>query len=241
MSEIAVKASSKTSVFSTEHAPVGGYDLVVFDWDGTVLDTTAAISLSIQHAAQKLGLPVPSTKCANSVIGLGWREAMRIIAPTCPIEEYQTFANFYSESYRALEQEVHLFPGIEALIRALSGAGVTLAVATGKSRRGLDRVLAMTGLTDCFSATRTADVCASKPNPEMLEEIGIETCIPPDRTIMVGDTTHDLFMARAYGCRGIGVTYGAMTEDMLREAEPIAICSSVDALVEALGAEALLR
>ena len=80
-----------TENFSTEHAPAGGYDLVVFDWDGTILDTTAAISLSIQRAAEKMGLPVPSTQRANAVIGLGWREAIQIVAPTCPVEEYRTF------------------------------------------------------------------------------------------------------------------------------------------------------
>ena len=112
-----------TENFSTEHAPAGGYDLVVFDWDGTILDTTAAISLSIQRAAEKMGLPVPSTQRANAVIGLGWREAIQIVAPTCPVEEYRTFSSFYAQSYLALEEEVHLFPGIEALIRALAGAG----------------------------------------------------------------------------------------------------------------------
>lgn len=229
-----------SEVFNRETAPAGGYDLVVFDWDGTVLDTTAAIALSIQHACEKMRLPVPSTKLANSVIGLGWREAIRIIAPTCPVEEYQTFSKYYAAHYRSLENEVHFFPGIEALIRALASAGVTLAVATGKSRRGLDRVLKMTGLAECFSATRTADMCASKPNPDMLEEIGIETCIAAERTIMVGDTTHDLYMARAYGCRGIGVTYGAMSAESLLEAEPILLCNDVPALARALGADVLL-
>ena len=230
-----------TENFSTEHAPAGGYDLVVFDWDGTILDTTAAISLSIQRAAEKMGLPVPSTQRANAVIGLGWREAIQIVAPTCPVEEYRTFSSFYAQSYLALEEEVHLFPGIEALIRALAGAGVSLAVATGKSCRGLARALEKTGLAECFCATRTADVCASKPNPEMLEEIGIETCIAPERTIMVGDTTHDLLMARAYGCRGIGVTYGAMTRSMLLEASPAAVCANVPELAHVLGAESLLK
>ena len=212
-----------TENFSTEHAPAGGYDLVVFDWDGTILDTTAAISLSIQRAAEKMGLPVPSTQRANAVIGLGWREAIQIVAPTCPVEEYRTFSSFYAQSYLALEEEVHLFPGIEALIRALA------------------RALEKTGRAEGFCATRTADVCASKPNPEMLEEIGIETCIAPERTIMVGDTTHDLLMARAYGCRGIGVTYGAMTRSMLLEASPAAVCANVPELAHVLGAESLLK
>ena len=119
--------------------------LVVFDWDGTILDTTAAIALSIQYACEKIGLPVPSTSLAKSVIGLGWRDAIRIVAPTCPEEDYSTFGSFYTERYRPAETEVHLFPGIVELLQKLKNSGIELAVATGKSRRGLNRVLAQTG------------------------------------------------------------------------------------------------
>ena len=93
--------------------------LVVFDWDGTILDTTAAIALSIQYACEKIGLPVPSTSLAKSVIGLGWRDAIRIVAPTCPEEDYSTFGSFYTERYRPAETEVHLFPGIVELLQKL--------------------------------------------------------------------------------------------------------------------------
>ena len=124
--------------------------LVVFDWDGTILDTTAAIALSIQYACEKIGLPVPSTSLAKSVIGLGWRDAIRIVAPTCPEEDYSTFGSFYTERYRPAETEVHLFPGIVELLQKLKNSGIELAVATGKSRRGLNRVLAQTGLRTAF-------------------------------------------------------------------------------------------
>lgn len=223
------------SGFDREQAPIGGYDLVVFDWDGTILDTTAAIALSIQYACSKLGLPVPSTMKAKSVIGLGWQDAIKIVAPTLSAEDYPDFSHLYAERYRPAELEVHLFDGIEPLIAALHAAGVELAVATGKSRRGLDRVLEQTGLRRFFGTTKTADQCAPKPNPDMLEEIGVETGISTARTVMVGDTTHDLFMAKAYGCRGVGVTYGAMTRAMLLDAEPAALCDSVQALRRTLG------
>jgi len=118
--------------------PAGSYKLVVFDWDGTILDTTAAIAISIQYAAEKMG---PSATKARSVIGLGWRDAMKIIAPTCPEEEFPQFGAYYVERYRPEEGKVHLFPGIENVIRTLHERGVTLAIATGKSRRGLNRVL----------------------------------------------------------------------------------------------------
>ena len=209
--------------------------LVVFDWDGTILDTTAAIALSIQYACERLGLPVPSTSLAKSVIGLGWRDAVKIAAPTCPEEEFPSFNAFYIERYKPAEREVHLFPGIVELLGNLSDAGMELAVATGKSRRGLNQVLAQTGLTDFFATTETADENPSKPDPAMLEQISIAMGRTPEEMVMVGDTTHDIFMAHAFGCPGIAVTYGAMTPKMLEKASPEIVCSSVDELARALG------
>lgn len=215
--------------------PVGPYRLVVFDWDGTILDTTAAIVISIQYAAEKLGLPVPSAKKCRSVIGLGWRDAIRIVAPTCPPEEFQQFGAFYVERYKPEEPKVHLFEGIRALFEDMRAKGITLAIATGKSRRGLNGVLELTGIGEYFSETATADENPSKPDPAMLERIGLATGFTPEETIMVGDTTHDLAMARAWGCRGIGVTYGAMTREMLSREPAAAIVDSVAELRAALG------
>lgn len=209
--------------------------LVVFDWDGTILDTTAAIAVSIQYACERLGLPVPATKRAKSVIGLGWRDAMRIVAPTCTPEDYPTFASLYTERYRPAEAEVHLFEGIVELLDALRAAKIELAVATGKSRRGLNRVLEQTGLADRFADTQTADENLPKPNPAMLEAISIATGYGPEDMVMVGDTTHDMLMARAWGCPGVAVSYGAMTPDMLAEASPAAICADVAELARTLG------
>ena len=182
-----------------------------------------------------MGLPVPSATKARSVIGLGWRDAMKIIAPTCPEEEFPQFGAYYVERYRPEEGKVHLFPGIENVIRTLHERGVTLAIATGKSRRGLNRVLEATGLGKYFTDTETADENPSKPDPGMLEAIGIATGIEPADTIMVGDTTHDLGMANAWGCRSIGMTYGAMTAEMLEAEKPVALCRDAEELARVLG------
>ena len=189
--------------------------LVVFDWDGTILDTTAAIALSIQYACEKIGLPVPSTSLAKSVIGLGWRDAIRIVAPTCPEEDYSTFGSFYTERYRPAETEVHLFPGIVELLQKLKNSGIELA--------------------DCFSTTETVDENPSKPNPAMLEAISVAMGRSAEEMVMVGDTTHDIYMAHAFGCPCIAVSYGAMTTKMLEPAQPDAICASVAELAQSLG------
>ena len=193
--------------------------LVVFDWDGTILDTTAAIALSIQYACEKIGLPVPSTSLAKSVIGLGWRDAIRIVAPTCPEEDYSTFGSFYTERYRPAETEVHLFPGIVELLQKLKNSGIELAVATGKSRRGLNRVLAQTGLADCFSTTETVDENPSKPNPAMLEAISVAMGRSAEEMVMVGDRlSTDIQLARNAGIDSILVLSGEATRaDLARE------------------------
>lgn len=210
------------------------WDLVVFDWDGTIMDTTALITKSIQHAAREMGLPVPSDKIASSVIGLGWQRALAIAVPELDLSRAQEFAEHYKQFYLPNEEHVWLFDGMADLVRSLNAAGVQTAVATGKSRRGLDRVLELTRLADAFTTTKTADETAPKPHPAMLEEIGIETGVPPERTVMIGDTTHDLYMARAYHCAGIGMTWGAMRAEDLLPACPVALCDDAAALREAL-------
>lgn len=209
--------------------------LVVFDWDGTILDTTAAIAISIRYACERLGLPVPSETRARSVIGLGWREGMRIIAPTCPVEELPEFKRLCETRYREEEGAIHLFSGIRELIEALHARGTHLAIATGNSRRGLERMLDETGLRPFFVDTQTADENASKPAPDMLEAVSLATGYEAHEMVMVGDTTHDLQMAAAFGCAGIGVTWGAMSADMLATASPAALCSRREELARLLG------
>lgn len=217
------------------------YDLVVFDWDGTMMDTTALITKSIQYAAREMGLKVPSDDLASSIIGLDWKNALAIAVPDLPLGRAEEFAAHYRAHYVPNEEQVYLFPGMEALVRELKASGVTVAVATGKSRRGLNRVLELTGLTDVFFTTKTADVCAPKPNPDMLEEIAIETGVDKARTVMVGDTTHDLYMAKHYGCDGIGMTWGAMRTEDLVKAEPVAIVGNAEELRKVLAGEQLAR
>lgn len=206
------------------------WDLVVFDWDGTIMDTTALITKSIQHAAREMGLRVPDDSLASSVIGLDWRRALAKAVPDLPLERAQEFAEIYKTFYLPNEERVWLFDGMSSLVRDLQSAGIMTAVATGKSRRGLDRVLTLTGLGDAFTTTKTADETAPKPHPDMLEEIAVETGADPSRTVMIGDTTHDLFMAKAYGCDAIGMTWGAMPAEELLKASPLALCSTAQQL-----------
>lgn len=211
------------------------YDLVVFDWDGTVMDTTATITAGFRHAASVMGLPVPTEEAARSVIGLDWASAIAKILPTCPVEDYERFREIYWKWYVPHEKEVVLFPGMRELIGTLGKLGVRRAIATGKSREGLNRVFALTGLESEFDSTQTATECLAKPNADMLEKIEIELGIPASRTLMIGDTTHDVHMAHRYGCDVAAMTYGASPLSDLEASEPTYICRSVRELADILG------
>lgn len=203
------------------------FDLLVFDWDGTVVDSTAFIARSIQLAAADLGLPVPDERQASHVIGLGLREALARAVPELPAERMEEFSLRYRHHYFAREPDIVLFDGMRDLLLELSRSGCRLAVATGKSRIGLARAFEATGLGPLFEATRCADQTRSKPHPAMLLEIGAETGIEPARMLMVGDTTHDLQMASNAGAAGLGVTYGAHTRESLAAVMPLALVDSV--------------
>jgi len=185
------------------------FDLVVFDWDGTVVDSTAMIARSIQKAAADLGLRVPSLERASHVIGLGLRDALAAAVPDLAADRIEAFTERYRHHYIAIEQEIVLFSGIRELLVELTESGAVLAVATGKSRRGLDRSFAATGLGMFFAESRCADETHPKPHPAMLHEITAALAMSRQRTVMIGDTTHDLAMARSAGTASIGVTYGA--------------------------------
>lgn len=206
------------------------YELLVFDWDGTVLDSAAAIVRSIQAAAIDLGYAPPSDAQARSVIGLGLQQALLRALPELSVQRYQEMANRYRYHYLSRDQELTLFEGMESLLARLCDAGHTLAVATGKSRVGLDRALGHSGVGRYFSGTRCADETASKPAPDMLHELMEELEAPAERTLMIGDTTHDLEMARHAGCHGLGVSYGAHEIEALESCAPVAILHSVEEL-----------
>ncbi len=185
------------------------FDLIVFDWDGTLYDSTALITRCIQAACADVGAPVPSDADASWVIGLGLVDALQRAAPTLPRERYKELADRYRHHYFARQHELTLFDGALPMLHALRGGGHKLGVATGKSRRGLDEALATSQLLGLFDATRTADETASKPDPRMLIELMDVLAVAPERTLMVGDTTHDLQLAANAGAAAVGVTYGA--------------------------------
>lgn len=206
------------------------FDLVVFDWDGTVVDSTAMIARSIQKAAADLGLVVPSLEQASHVIGLGLKDALAGAVPDLASDRIDEFSDRYRHHYFAGEPDIVLFNGIRELLAVLAEGGARLAVATGKSRRGLDRAFDATGLGMYFSSSRCADETNPKPHPAMLLELTEELAVPPDRTVMIGDTTHDLAMARSARTASIGVTYGAHPREQLARFEPLGLAASVEEL-----------
>lgn len=198
------------------------FDLIVFDWDGTLMDSAAAIVRAMQAAARDLDLPPPPDERARYVIGLGLGDALRHAIPELEEAAYPRMVERYRHHYLSSDHELSLFEGVDALIDALAGRGHLLAVATGKSRLGLNRALSHTGLGRYFHATRCADECFSKPHPAMLEELMDELGAAPERTLMIGDTTHDLQMARNARTAGLAVGFGAHPVEVLVAESPLA-------------------
>jgi len=203
------------------------FDLIVFDWDGTLFDSTALIARCIQSACADLGVPVPSDKDASYVIGMGLAEALQHAAPSLPSARYRELAERYRHHYFARQHEIVLFDGTLAMLQALRQRNHFLGVATGKSRRGLDEALGHTELRGLFHATRTADETASKPDPRMLLELMAELGVAPARTLMIGDTTHDLLLASNAGTASVGVSYGAHDHESFAEFGPRHVAHSV--------------
>jgi phosphoglycolate phosphatase len=203
------------------------FDLIVFDWDGTLFDSTALITRCIQSACADVGVAVPSDKDASYVIGMGLAEALAHAAPSLARERYPELGNRYRHHYFAKQHEIVLFEGTLAMLRALKERRHWLGVATGKSRRGLDEALKTVELKDLFDATRTADETASKPDPRMLVELMDEFGVEPARTLMIGDTTHDLQLAANAGTARIGVGYGAHDSAEFAPFEPLHVAHSV--------------
>jgi phosphoglycolate phosphatase len=202
------------------------YRLVVFDWDGTIIDSASAIAECIRAAACDLGLRVPTREQASHVIGLGLHDALRGAVPDLPAERVGEFVARYRDHFRASEDGMTLFGGMRELIESLS-ASRTLGIATGKSRRGLDRALDATALRPYFRASRCADETHPKPHPAMLHELMGELRMGREELLMIGDTSHDLEMARAAGVDAVAVTYGAHAEQGLRACAPKACVASV--------------
>jgi phosphoglycolate phosphatase len=208
------------------------FDLIVFDWDGTLFDSTAIITRCIQNAVQDVGGAVPSDKDASYVIGMGLMEALAYAAPDVPVDRYPELGVRYQHHYKIHQTDISLFHGVLDMLLDLKTRQHHLTVATGKSRRGLDEVLQTVELKDLFKGSRTADETAGKPHPRMLNELMEEFGTSPDRTLMIGDTTHDLQMALNAGCARVAVSYGAHGSDAFHELSPLFIAHSVGELHE---------
>lgn len=217
---------------SAEGSPVSGsegvlrprrFRLVVFDWDGTLADSTAIIAAAIQRACGDLGLVVPNERTARHVIGLGLADALRHVAPDLPVERYPELSLRYRDHYLARDPEIPLFEGAMELVRDLRDAGYMLGIATGKSRRGLDRALDQQRMREVFHHTRCADEGRPKPDPDMLLCLMQRAGVGAHETLMIGDTTHDIELGQNAGAAVIAVAYGAhAAEDLLlREGVPL--------------------
>jgi phosphoglycolate phosphatase len=208
------------------------YELLVFDWDGTLIDSAGTIVACIQAACRDLGLPVPDEARASHVIGLGLRDALSYAIPGLPPEDYGRVVESYRRHFLARDPDIALFPGAEAMLAALRERGHVLAIATGKSRAGLARALENTGLSPVFAASRCADECVPKPAPDMLRELMEEFGVEDRRTLMIGDTVHDLRMAASAGVSAVGVSYGAHPRRDLEALDPLACVDDIAELTQ---------
>ncbi|MFO1232418.1 MAG: HAD-IA family hydrolase [Paenacidovorax caeni] len=203
------------------------FDLIAFDWDGTLCDSTAIIVRCIQAAVCDVGGAMPSDEAASYVIGMGLMQALAHAAPDVPRERYTELGNRYRYHYLQHQNDLSLFAGVMPLLGALRDRGHLLTVATGKSRRGLNEALHTAQLRGMFDGSRTADETAGKPHPLMLHELMAEFDVAPERVLMIGDTTHDLQMAQAAGCASVGVGYGAHPTDEFARYAPLFVADSV--------------
>jgi len=205
--------------------------LVVFDWDGTLVDSEAKIVASMRAAGNDLGLESLDDRTLRNVIGLGLKEAIEMLYPRVAAETHRTFADRYRYHFLSGEGESStFFAGALQLVRDLSRSGMLLGVATGKSRRGLNRVLAELDCGEYFHATRCADETFSKPHPQMLLELMNELGVAPEETVMIGDTEYDLQMAKNAGVAAIGVSYGVHERERLLRLQPLICVDSIQDL-----------
>jgi len=214
------------------------FDLIAFDWDGTLFDSTALIVRCIQSACRDLGVAVPSDVDAAYVIGLGLHDALRHVTPDLPPERVNELGRRYRHHYLARQHELVLFDGTLAMLQSLKQRQHFLAVATGKNRAGLNQALGQSDLHGLFDATRTADETASKPHPLMLQELMAQLGTSPERTLMIGDTTHDLLLASNAGTASVGVSYGAHDHAAFEAHGPLFVAHSTRELHDWLLAHA---
>ncbi len=215
---------------SLEATRLRQFDLIAFDWDGTLFDSTAIITRCIQNAVCDVGGARPSDKDAAYVIGMGLMQALAHAAPDVPEHKYPELGARYRHHYTAHQDDISLFDGVLGMLADLKSRQFCLTVATGKSRHGLDETLKAVELKGMFNGSRTADETAGKPHPRMLHELMQEFGVTPARTLMIGDTTHDLQMALNAGCPSVGVSYGAHAPDAFTALNPRYVAHSVGEL-----------
>lgn len=207
------------------------FRLIIFDWDGTLVDSTQRIVDSMQRAAAEVGLSQVPDAAIQNIIGLGLPEALQAVWPVITSEQLEAMRTVYAGYFVSGSQvAMDFFPGAREMLNNLLNQGYLLAVATGKSRKGLDRMLHDLNVGHLFAATRCADETRSKPDPLMLQQLLSELSIAPAEAVMVGDTTYDLEMAAAAGVASIAMGHGAHDDDQLLACGPVAICHSIEQL-----------
>ncbi len=214
--------------------------LIIFDWDGTLMDSETQIVHAMHGAIGDMGLEERSANQCRNIIGLGLKEAVDVLYPGRDDEFRQQFVECYRRHWFAIAHTSELFPGASETLRLLKESGFQLAVATGKGRAGLDKVLANTGLEDVFSATRCADETQSKPHPQMLSEILTELNTEPRQALMVGDTEYDLLMAISAGVNPVAVSYGVHERERLMQHQPLVCLDNISELGDWLAEEGLV-
>lgn len=209
------------------------FDLLIFDWDGTLVDSIDWIVHCVQSAAKKCDCAEPLPQAVKDIIGLSIQEAMNTLFPEVDSAVKQQMVLHYSELFFSKQTMAEdLFSGVENMLIELKQSGYQLAVATGKTRSGLDKVLRGTGIGELFCITRCADETASKPHPLMLEQIMQHTGISPERTLMIGDSIHDLQMAQNAQISSIGVTCGTHWAEILQQYQPLFCLEQTTELLE---------
>ena len=199
------------------------YDLIIFDWDGTIANSAGIIIESIKQVCASKQIPTPTDLTISSIIGLGLSEGFRKIFPNMNPSELEDTEQLYREEYLKRVDDICLFDGVEIGIKGLARQGYYLAVATGKSRRGLNNALNKSNLKNFFKITKTMDECFSKPHPQMVNEILDAFMVEPSRALMIGDSSYDLEMAKNAMIDSVGVSYGAQVESQLIEYNPLVI------------------
>jgi phosphoglycolate phosphatase len=208
----------------------GGYSLLVFDWDGTLMDSLAQIVGAMRSASRTMGLPDRSEQQIHDIVGLGLPEAIQVLYPGLSALEIDRLRHHYSQSYQGGGLVSQLFQGVKPMLEELRSTGVTLSIATGKSRRGLDHVLQQQAVGHFFDSSRCADESQSKPHPQMLLDLMCLHGVGADRVLMIGDTTHDLSMARNAGVDSVGVNWGAHDANRLATCDPVCMVESISEL-----------